>query len=67
MALSDCENCWETPCACNEPIPVVENIFSEIDCNKCVNKGVVNGLSLETFCDSCIHADKRRVNHFKSK
>lgn len=21
MSLSDCEGCWETPCACNEPIP----------------------------------------------
>ena len=40
------------------------SVSSEIDCNNCVNKGQINGLSQETFCDGCIHADKWRVNHF---
>ena len=27
-----------------------------IDCNKCENRGKINGLSQDSFCDSCIHS-----------
>ena len=35
------------------------------DCLKCSNRGKTNGLSQESFCDSCIYQGKSwRVNHF---
>jgi len=27
-----------------------------VDCSKCVNRGVVNGYSQETYCSACIHS-----------
>lgn len=35
------------------------------DCLKCSNRGKTNGLSQESFCDSCIYQGRSwRVNHF---
>ena len=35
-----------------------------IDCNKCENRGKVNGLSQEIFCDGCIHVDRWKKDYF---
>jgi len=36
------------------------------DCLTCANRGAVNGLTQETFCDSCIYQSRSwRKNHFK--
>lgn len=37
-----------------------------IDCRTCANKGVVNGLSQETFCKSCIHGTPWKRNHYEA-
>jgi len=35
------------------------------DCQTCANRGQVNGLSQESYCDSCIYQDRNwRQNHF---
>ena len=36
-----------------------------VNCNTCANRNKVNGLSGDLFCDSCIHATKWKVSHFK--
>lgn len=36
-----------------------------IDCNKCENRGKVNGLTQEIFCDGCIHVDRWKKDYFK--
>ena len=39
-----------------------------VDCKKCVNRGSVNGLSQETFCDGCIHYGASwKKDYFKVK
>ena len=39
-----------------EPVP-------EIDCRKCANRGKINGLSQETYCEQCNHQGYRQ-DHF---
>ena len=35
------------------------------DCRTCANRGQVNGLSQESYCDSCVYQDRGwRQNHF---
>ena len=35
------------------------------DCRACANRGRINGLSQETYCDSCVHEGRNwRKNHF---
>lgn len=35
------------------------------DCRTCANRGMINGLSQESYCDSCIYQDRDwRQNHF---
>ena len=42
-------------------VPVVERP----DCGTCENRGRVNGLSQETYCDSCVwQGHSFRVNHY---
>ena len=36
-------------------------------CNKCENKGKVNGLSQQPYCSSCIHSVQWKADHFKIK
>jgi hypothetical protein len=39
-----------------------------IDCNNCANRGRVNGLSQETFCDGCVYSGNTwKKDHFKAK
>ena len=38
-----------------------------VDCNKCENKGRANGLSQETFCESCIHGEPWKKDYFVEK
>lgn len=33
-------------------------------CSFCVNKGKINGLSQETFCESCVHQQSWRSDYF---
>ena len=35
------------------------------DCGTCANRGRVDGLSQETFCDHCSWSEKWRKNHYK--
>ena len=34
------------------------------DCTTCENRGRVNGLSQETYCNSCIFHESWRSNHY---
>ena len=35
------------------------------DCGTCANRGRVDGLSQETFCEHCSWSEKWRKNHYK--
>lgn len=35
------------------------------DCGTCVNRGRVNGLSEETFCQQCVYGHNYLQNHYK--
>ena len=35
------------------------------DCGTCANRGRVNGLSQETFCEHCLWSERWRKNHYK--
>ena len=47
-------------------IPADHNIEKETpDCRTCANRGQVNGLSQESYCDSCVYQGRSwRKNHF---
>lgn len=34
------------------------------ECSKCENRGKLNGLSQETYCSGCIHADQWKKDYF---
>ena len=39
-----------------------------IDCNKCENRGKINGLSQESFCESCVHSGNTwKKDHYLCK
>lgn len=45
----------------------LEKSKQDEDCLTCANRGVVNGLTQETFCDGCIYQSRSwRRNHFKA-
>ena len=48
------------------PVPAVAApLTPKADCRACVNRGRVNGLSQETYCESCVHEGRNwRKNHF---
>ena len=48
------------------PVPAVAApLTAQADCRACVNRGRINGLSQETYCDSCVHEGRNwRKNHF---
>lgn len=42
--------------------------MKNIDCSKCENRGRIDGLSQETFCDGCInYGNQYKKDHFKPK
>jgi len=44
---------------------VKDSLTAQADCRACVNRGRVNGLSQESYCDSCIYQGRDwRQNHF---
>lgn len=44
---------------------VKDSLTTQADCRACVNRGQVNGLSQESYCDSCIYQGRDwRKNHF---
>ena len=44
---------------------VKDSLTTQADCRTCVNRGRVNGLSQETYCESCIYQGRDwRKNHF---
>jgi len=44
---------------------VKESLTAAPDCRTCANRGQVNGLSRESYCDSCIYQGRDwRKNHF---
>jgi hypothetical protein len=44
---------------------VKDFLTSKADCRACVNRGRVNGLSQETYCEGCVHEGRNwRKNHF---
>ena len=46
-------------------IALRKHTAKQADCRACVNRGRVNGLSQETYCESCVHEDRNwRKNHF---
>jgi len=47
-------------------IPADHNIEKETpDCRACANRGRINGLSQESYCDSCVYQGRSwRKNHF---
>ena len=48
------------------PVPAVAApLTPKAGCRACVNRGRVNGLSQETYCESCVHEGRNwRKNHF---
>ena len=48
------------------PVPAVAApLTAQADCRACVNRGRINGLSQETYCESCVHEGRNwRKNHF---
>ena len=48
------------------PVPAVAApLTPKADCRACVNRGRVNGLSQEAYCESCVHEGRNwRKNHF---
>ena len=48
------------------PVPAVAApLTPQADCRACVNRGRINGLSQETYCESCVHEGRNwRKNHF---
>ena len=42
-----------------------EQTTMTVDCHKCANRGRVNGLSQESFCENCIHGHKWLKDYFK--
>ena len=40
---------------------------TKVNCFNCSNRGVVNGLSEETFCSSCIYQENWRVDWYSPK
>ena len=48
------------------PVPAVAApLTPQADCRACVNRGRVNWLSQETYCESCVHEGRNwRKNHF---
>ena len=48
-----------------QPRVVKESLTTQADCRTCANRGRVNGLSQETYCESCVHGGRNwRKNHF---
>ncbi len=44
---------------------VRNNLMNQPDCRTCANRGQVNGLSQESYCDSCVYQGRGwRQNHF---
>lgn len=44
---------------------VKDSLTAQADCRACVNRGRVNGLSQESYCDSCVYEGRGwRQNHF---
>ena len=44
---------------------VKDSLTTQADCRACVNRGRVNWLSQETYCESCVHEGRNwRKNHF---
>ncbi len=44
---------------------VKDSLTTQADCRTCANRGQVNGLSQESYCDSCIYQGRDwRKNHF---
>lgn len=44
---------------------VKDSLTTQADCRACVNRGRVNGLSQESYCDSCVYEGRGwRQNHF---
>ncbi len=44
---------------------VRNNLMNQPDCRTCANRGQVNGLSQESYCDSCVYQGRGwRKNHF---
>lgn len=44
---------------------VKESLTAAPDCRTCANRGQVNGLSQESYCDSCVYEGRGwRQNHF---
>ena len=48
------------------PVPAVAApLTAQADCRACVNRGRINGLSQESFCDSCVWQGMSfRKNHY---
>lgn len=39
-------------------------ISSPVDCANCARRGKINGLSQETYCSGCVHAEKWKKDYF---
>lgn len=49
-----------------ELIEQLSKKFGQVDCKKCENRGRINGLSQESFCESCKHVSSvRSQDHYK--
>jgi len=46
-------------------VPAPVQTAKQADCRTCANSGKVNGLSQETYCESCVHEGRNwRKNNF---
>lgn len=44
---------------------VKDSLTAQADCRACVNRGRINGLSQESYCESCVYEGRNwRKNHF---
>ncbi len=51
-----------------ELVEQLQKRFGPVDCRTCANRGRLNGLSQESFCESCKHASSvRSQDHYKPK
>lgn len=68
VKMGSCKNCVE-PCnpGCAENgmfVPATAPAVARPDCGTCVNRGRINGLSQESFCEQCCWRDSWRKDHY---
>jgi len=56
--------CYHRNQAVRELLTIASTYANPGSCRTCSNRGRVNGLSQESFCDSCVYQESWRKNHY---